>query len=544
MNLFKRKNTHPSVRSSLEAFFKEYNVTVTKQFVDESDDSHNYYFDFQDGHFIADVVSDDNFATVWFPSFYDVEDAQIDAVRIACNKFNYYMRIFKASYSYDEEKNVYNLHMSFGVEYIDTREFARRLEACFNYQRRFIEMYEALAEDSEEDSEHASNLHHHSRFLISQQEMSHSGDDMSEHRFDPNECYTFGRIVERLTAIPGITYKELTISSVADGVKVLTDHSQIAGTDVLHALVNEDATGYRTSVVTMAARYATPANLVEARYLTLTLTPAGTDEYSCYIRATITDIPGDMSDTDPFDGRQPQVGSESVLLALDRESTKKKQEEFKYMWEDAKLKLKSGEKLSAEQKFLASILAPTEGYSFYWGMRLFHQGRYHAALAHLEQAYEQIRLDIVDRETYERFLQYCFYIGFCYNELGNERLAFFYLNHVSGSANIQYVEEYVNALANYGDLRTLKVIEHYYEEITQVIKESDDEEVSSRMEEFREFLLRRRGYVLIEFNRLDEAEELFKELLDSPNSHDYAVNELATIQRLRRVASSDDDAQE
>ena len=47
------------------------------------------------------------------------------------------------------------------------------------------------------------------------------------------------------------------------------------------------------------------------------------------------------------------------------------------------------------------------------------------------------------------------------------------------------------------------------------------------------FLKRRHGYSLIEFGKLDEAEKVFKSLLDDPTSQDYAVSELAYIQKLK-----------
>ncbi len=539
MKLFNRKPTRPLMHSSLEDFFKEYNITVTDKSRDEDTGAYNYCFDFQGGHFVADVVPSDDFAMVWFPAFYDVEAIHIDALRTTCNRINYNSRLFKVIYLYNEEKSVYQLQMSFCIDYIENKDFAERLTGCFYYQRQFIDMFtEQVKDHKDDDAEDISNMRDRRRFLISQQEMTHSGDDMSEHRFDPSACYSLGRLVDRLTSINGIQYKELTISSVADGVKVVDDAEQIASTDVLHTLIKDDATGYRTSVVTMVVRYVTPAS-DEDRYLTLTLTPAGIDDTSCYMRATVTDVPGDLSKTDTFDGRQPLNGSDSVLLALDRESTQKKQEEFKYMWEDAKLKLKNKEELSEEQQLLVSITNPDMGYCYYWGMKLFHQGRYHEAIAHLECAYEQVRREVYDQETFERFALLSYYIGFCYNELGDERLAFFYLDHVAGSSRIQFVEEYINALANYGDLRTFKVIDHHYEELNKAMKDGDD--VPSYVEEFREFLLRRRGYVLIEFDRLDEAEALFKDLLDSPNSHDYAVDELAAIQRLRRENAQNDE---
>ena len=40
-------------------------------------------------------------------------------------------------------------------------------------------------------------------------------------------------------------------------------------------------------------------------------------------------------------------------------------------------------------------------------------------------------------------------------------------------------------------------------------------------------------FVRIELGRLDEAEEIFKAMLDEPGNSDYALEELAYIQRLK-----------
>ena len=57
--------------------------------------------------------------------------------------------------------------------------------------------------------------------------------------------------------------------------------------------------------------------------------------------------------------------------------------------------------------------------------------------------------------------------------------------------------------------------------------------VPEHVQKLLSFLKRRHGYSLIEFGKLDEAEKVFKSLLDDPTSQDYAVSELAYIQKLK-----------
>ena len=51
---------------------------------------------------------------------------------------------------------------------------------------------------------------------------------------------------------------------------------------------------------------------------------------------------------------------------------------------------------------------------------------------------------------------------------------------------------------------------------------------------FRDFLRRRKVYVLVEVGRLDDAEKLCQELLKEPMNSDYALGELAYIQQLKQ----------
>ena len=54
------------------------------------------------------------------------------------------------------------------------------------------------------------------------------------------------------------------------------------------------------------------------------------------------------------------------------------------------------------------------------------------------------------------------------------------------------------------------------------------------------FLKRRRAYSLINFGKLKDAEKEFHDLLEDPFSKDYAINELAYIQKMQRMRMGED----
>lgn len=540
MNLFRRISNGYSITTEFEDFLKQNNVEFRKE-VDESDSSTDYFFDYQGGHFKASITKSDRFVTVHFPGFHEVEVEYIDQVRTECNRFNNNISVFTATYTYTGNEDMVAIHLSFCSDRVVQKEFASRLGACFYLQRRFTEeLSDAIKEHGNDDIEALNNQYRHNVFLVNQQEMSHQAGEPEDYRYNDVKRCTLGQFVHVVAGWENMEYKELTVST-QDGITVLTDAEAITDTDIIKTLVRDDATGYTGNVATLVLRYRS-AGRDEDSVVSFTVTPAGCDEASCYVRVSLLLIPDALSHVNTL--RDPKHSSQgfSVVLAHDREPIAKKLQEFKYMWEDAVIKLKGGEEITDEQRFLASISLPAAGYNYYWGMRHFHQGRYYEALVHLENVYEEMRRQVLtssDGNYKDQFFRVCFYLGFCYNEIGNYKMAFFYLNVVGASPRIQYAEEYINTLANSADIRTFQVIDGVLTDVNESIEKETDE-VPRQLLEFRDFLYRRKGYTYIEYGFLDEAEELFKSLLESPISHDYAVNELAHIQRLRRTDTQEE----
>ena len=103
--------------------------------------------------------------------------------------------------------------------------------------------------------------------------------------------------------------------------------------------------------------------------------------------------------------------------------------------------------------------------------------------------------------------------------------------------NIIYTQEYINCLANSKDFRALAVIENL---LTYIAKDEDseDEETNSTLIDFINFLRRRKAYVYIDIGELEEAEKIYTQMLEEPENSDYALNELAYIQRLKKENES------
>lgn len=124
-------------------------------------------------------------------------------------------------------------------------------------------------------------------------------------------------------------------------------------------------------------------------------------------------------------------------------------------------------------------------------------------------------------------------LGFCYNELQQYDRAYYYLTFVTGVNRTLYAEEYVNCMIYLGDYRSLMTIDGILEDLHNSIVEDEEGEVEQSVHPFLQFLYRRKAYVLVELRRFDEAEEMLRQMIDDPESGDFALDELAYIQQLR-----------
>ena len=211
-----------------------------------------------------------------------------------------------------------------------------------------------------------------------------------------------------------------------------------------------------------------------------------------------------------------------MLIALDRSNDKRYQQEFEYMWTDARIKARNGEEgsLTEDQELLSQVNEADVAYNLYWGQQMFYAERYYEAILHLENVFNSYREDF-------------FVMKPKHKELGLHKQAFYYLDLMASDGNIRHTMELVNSMANGKDLRLFSYTEGVMDEVKRNF--SEDEELPDNIRDFINFLRRRRGYAFIDFNQLDKAEEIFTRMLDEEENADYAINELAYIKKLRQM---------
>lgn len=187
-------------------------------------------------------------------------------------------------------------------------------------------------------------------------------------------------------------------------------------------------------------------------------------------------------------------------------------------------------------------VVPEVLWNYSWGNDVFQQKRYLDAIVYLENVYYELkerllRLEMTEDEKWI-FFQTCYLIGFSYMELNLPEKAYFYLDIIWPLEEISYCREYIiNCLVNLKDLRAESTIDGELERLKQLMddKKADYKTKDALVSYFR-FLKRRKAHVLVDIDKLDEAEKLFGELLQDEEKElviKYIEGELKYIDKMR-----------
>lgn len=535
-----------SASKDFEQFLKAYNCTYR---VEKDEHATTYTFDFQAAHFIAAIRSQDDCIEISYPCMSSTTIDYLDLVRSKCNERNNSNILFKFSYSIDHEGNKVDVHISFFNNTVNAELIAHELGAAFHFQREwqrdFDEAVDASKDSRNHDMESDLYKYQHEMYLLRHQELKHQLDSSAANIASGSGELALWQALETVAPLPASRLLFMTVNTVS-GQQRLKDEKAIRSFDLRRALVEGEGKQARLTrdYAVLDLHYLQGEDL-QPRMMTIALTAEGEDDNSIYSRVTITQPPHNASRRNSLSNEWRRPLSVSMLIALDRSDDKKRQQEFDYMWSDAKLKARNKDQngLSEDQKMLCQVNTADEGYNLYWGQRMFDNGRYYEAIQYLENMFYSYREDFFEMrpERKHMFIEVAYKLGFCYNELGLPKQAFYYLDLMASDGNIRHTMELVNALANSKDLRLFSYTEGVMEEIKRNFDNA--EEMPDNIKDLINFLRRRRGYAFIDFNELDKAEKIFTAMLDEEENADYAINELAYIKKLREQRGENTDEQ-
>ena len=104
---------------------------------------------------------------------------------------------------------------------------------------------------------------------------------------------------------------------------------------------------------------------------------------------------------------------------------------------------------------------------------------------------------------------------------------------VSHLHRITYTTELINSMVNSGDFRALAMVENLADSIRQNMLD-EEEDIPEPIRKFLSFLDRRKVYLLVDKQLYNEARILLNKMLEEPDNADFALNELAYIQKLEK----------
>ena len=496
-------------------------------------------YTFQSGHFGIRIIGNCPQVELSYLFFAEAEMKDINIVRHVCNHFNLNSTGPRFSYSINEETNIIDMHILTPLLLDDDRAkdiLSSAMVDMFLWQNSFIRSLTDVKKEAKSsatsDLEWSEKEVARDFFLLREQELRHQKKG-AEWRQNDKEAATLKQWMDKVFGLVDVVFSELTV--VTDTVTVINDRESIASYNLSDTLIVDGAFVRQKAMLDLV--FFLPAHPTTRRRMTFSIQQADGCEDVLYYQVVATLLPLPSGIGRPLHSKEVQVQSHSVLLAYDLRSTKQLQDEFVYMWKEAKSKVANGEEnqLTEEQRLIANVESVDAARFVYRSRTLYRQKRYYEATSCLENAYRLLNSNIDKKSLEERnlFLEVCYMLGFCYNELQQYDRAYYYLTFVTGINRTLYAEEYVNCMIYLGDYRSLMTIDGILEDLHNSIVEDEEGEVEQSVHPFLQFLYRRKAYVLVELHRFDEAEEMLRQMIDDPESGDFALDELAYIQQLR-----------
>lgn len=554
---------HKTVKLLLKSLQVQWEIQENEQVPGEAD----YVFSFQQGRFRLVANAHHTFVHIHFPYFSEVPLTQIDNLRFACNDFNLKQGDFKAYYTINPKEEAINTHLVFNFRLADndkrqSYELGSMLQHTFEMSRLFRQTFHSISESGNSDLEENSALSLRERYLSSELELWHQhpkltwrDNSTAQHTiaqlfhtfYEDESSIRFHGLQTMQTQWSKTIYDasdDATSTEIAASISsrpreiALSSHEEISNFVLLDALGDGGNVDDSAILSPVTLQVLATVGELEEKTFVIHLDVESRVENSDYVSVLFIEPTSPLSpvNSETSMAEMRKNLTHRFLMVRDHVEHEQREAEFRYQWQETQDALRRGDKLTEEQRFMGMSVVPNVGFNLYWGRRNFNAKRFYEALQHLENAYRVLNVNFegLNKAAREHFYEVCYFIGFCYAELKLYERAYFYLDIVYPQNSVRYASEYVNLLVNTKDFRALATIERLIKNIEQEVARLEaDEKEEDGLQAFFRFLQRRKGYVLIDQHKLDDAEAIFQALLDFPDSEKQAIDELMYIEQLR-----------
>lgn len=500
-------------------------------------------FAYQGGHFSIDIRKDQSFATLNYLYFYTTDMDSIENVRAVCNLCNLNADNCRIVYTVDSKESSIDVHFMSDIH--ATREdmgqtLQRAMGEAFRWQNTFTKKIEDIGKDGKGDKEKKAAEADSLIELLREQEMTHQAEGQEWHE-TASKPFTLGHVLATTMGLNAIVPIDLTIASEGT-TKTVSDANGILGMNI-HAMLIDDGKLKRKSAFAKLDFY-DPRDLSQERHLTMDIEADRQTKDTLYYRVTLSMSPTSQDGATDNGSWLRQKFMTSVLLGYDLTPSEERLAHFNYVWKEAMSKVKNGDEanMTEEEKTLANMQSTHIAKNFHIGKRLYAQRRFYEALGHLADAYHELEDKWAqgDRACRDSLWETAYLLACCHMSLGQYEMACFYIQATAPFDIGKFTMVYVNSLVNNKDFRALDAINTLLGELAHLqendfIGDDDDEGQyephHTQLDSFISFVRRRKAYLLVNLGRYDEAETILTAMLKEPENSDFAINELAYIQK-------------
>lgn len=505
------------------------------------------HFDYQSGHFRVRLEKNSFYTRLFYFYFFDAPISYLETVRSLCNQCNLNAESCRIVYTINEKTGKTDLHIVDTLTLHDddaTYNLRKELSSMFYWQALFIQHFSELKPSAKHTNNHdvekQATEWHHELFLIREQEMMHQseGPNWHEHK---NDLFSLRHLLSTLLGLYDLKPLRLEICR-GDNVEHHDNADEILDYPIQQAIIKEDKVVCHTAM--MRLNFINPTEPDTPQQMIIDVEDEGMSADTIYYRATLCRIPNALRPELTMSNNDHTKNVTSLLLGYDLHEKSNVQEKFNYIWKEAMAKQQKGstDKLSNDEKLLLSLQTPQLRQLYFESKDLINEKRYYEAIRKIQPVYNAMAEDYVNmaNEQIENFYEVCYTLGCCYTCLGRYKEAMYYLQPLLKTRRITYTEMYVNCLVNAHDYRALGYIDELLQALVSPLNyqdEDDEQEQEESQEElqpeksFINFLNRRKAYILVEMKDYANAERLLKKMLDEPDSSDFALQELAYIQK-------------
>lgn len=492
-------------------------------------------FDYQSGHFTIRIKKDTPYIELMYLFFYQTTVENIQHVRTVCNTCNINSENTRLFYSISDGSNDIDVHASNSLllekqtaQQVLKRAMTNSFQSQNLFVRLFTETNKSNNQHNEEDPEREDVRWKREIELLAEQEIAHQNIDNITRTTDADPLELKTMLATALD-LNDIFPQRLTIMTNSQ-VDTLSNAEAILSYHITKPLIKNG--DFIAQEATLILAYNAPDTPDTERTISIHLKAEKKAEQALYFRVTATIIPLPASNDTEVGSKENLPFACSFLAAFDLSSPKQRLDKFQYMWKEAKEIIKTNpDELSQEQQLIAECIDPKPSYNIYMGAVLFRDKRFYEATLLLKKAFDFLKHTVKNAKTseQEKFFYICYLLGFCYSELKQYEKALYFLEITIHLRRITYTEEYVNCMISLEDFRALDVIENLMTETQE--GNDDDEATPPHINAFLNFLKRRKAYVLIEEKNFDEAQAMLQKMLDEPENSDFAISELAYLQK-------------